>query len=108
MAKNTKVLDRADIESGLTDLKTASKDLKAFSDARMKDIDEAMKDIANVAKDDSGNAVINRLRGTEFNRTRMFIAGNYLASIFAVASNAKGELVEYVTHIKQYAVPEAK
>ncbi|MDQ6990596.1 MAG: hypothetical protein Q9M11_02540 [Mariprofundaceae bacterium] len=105
-AKAYKIMPRASIVTKLAVSKGATKKLKSFSDARVKDIDKAMKAIDKVAKVRSGWAVFNRLANTELNRSRMFIAGNYVSSIFAMANNVRAELAISAANINMYEVSE--
>jgi len=104
-AKALKIMDRAAIVTMLEGLKSASKDLKKFSDSRMKDIDVATKEIDAAAKAGEGVALFNRIAGSEFNKIRMFIAGNHISSVFAMASLAKHQLGFVVANIKTYSAP---
>jgi len=101
-SKNSEVMDRGEILATLTDMKTASKDLKKFSDSRLKELDTAMKDINKAASAAPGLAILNRLRTTEHNKIRMFIAGNYISSIFAEAQVTRSRLHLAVAHIDMY------
>jgi len=101
-AKALKVMTVSEIEKALTVLKPATKALQLFAAARLKDVDRAMKEIDKAAKASSGIAVLNRIAGTEFNKTRMFIAGNYISTIFALAAYYRNEMTTVALHIKQY------
>ena len=102
MSGNMKVMSRSDIMSGLSELKGSTHKLKSFSDARMRDINTAMQDISKLAKKKSGSSFLNSLTSTYTNRSRMFIAGNYVGSVFAMAAYYRSRLARLKIHLSYY------
>jgi len=100
--KALQVMSTSEITNKLDSLKDASKTIKSFSDARFKEIDGLNKEMDKAAKASSGLSVFNRLSGKQFNKTRMFVAGNYISSVFATASHYRNELATVAAHIGQY------
>lgn len=100
--KSLQPMTVGDIEKKLNSLKDASKTVKSFSDARFKDIDRLTKEMDKSAKASSGLSILNSISGKQFNKTRMFVAGNYVSSIFATASHYRNELATVAAHIDQY------
>lgn len=100
--EDLKVMSKGELETLLKDLKPASKKLKSFSDARMANIDKVMKQIDKVATKKSGLSMFNRLASSEFNKIRMVAAGNYVASIFAMAAVNKADLRKAAIHWSMY------
>ena len=101
--ENTPVWSRDEINTELTSLKPASTQLKTFADARQRDIDKATKDINKYEKDRKGNwGYITRFRNSTYSRMRMFVAGNFVSSIFARAAIARAQLATAAIHISYY------
>jgi len=103
--KALKVMSVGDIEKKLGSLKDASKTVKSFSDARFKDIERLTKEMDKAAKAGSGITILNSISGKQFNKTRMFVAGNYISSVFATAAYYRNELATVAAHMGQYEKP---
>jgi len=100
--KSLQPMTAGDIEKKLGSLKDASKTIKAFSDARFKNIDQLTKEMDKSAKAGTGLSILNSISGKQFNKTRMFVAGNYISSVFATAAHYRNELATVAAHIGQY------
>ena len=96
------VKSREDISTDLTSLKPASTQLKTFADARQRDIETVVKEINKLAKDSGVKTIFKSYESKQATRTRMFVAGNYVASIFAMASTMRAELAEAAMHVSYY------
>ena len=96
------VKSREEINTDLTSLKPASTQLKTFADARQRDIETVVKEINKLAKDSGIKTIFKRYESKQATRTRMFVAGNYVASIFAMASTMRAELAAAAMHVSYY------